>query len=47
MRRDGLIERHKAIELFESIVPALVRYPAIDPESFRSAVLAMFASGRA
>ena len=36
----GLIDREKALELFEAIEPELQRYPAIDPASFRTAVLA-------
>jgi hypothetical protein len=34
----GLIERAEALRCFEQIEPALYRYPAIDPPSFRRAV---------
>lgn len=30
----GLIERAKLLDLFEAIVPELVKYPAVDAESF-------------
>lgn len=39
MGKLGLICGSRLIELFESIEPSLVRYPAIDPHSFRSSVL--------
>ena len=39
MLRDGLIQTGRLRELFEAIEPALIRYPAIDPASFRAAVL--------
>lgn len=35
MARLGLIRRERMSELFQAIEPALVRYPAIDPASFR------------
>jgi hypothetical protein len=35
----GLTDPKKALELFERIEPDLYRYPAIDPASFRKAVL--------
>lgn len=35
----GLIKRARLVELFESIEPLLVRYPAIDPPSFRDGVV--------
>ena len=38
MGRIGLVRRTRLIELFESIEPLLVRYPAIDPPSFRDGV---------
>ena len=34
-----LIRAERLIELYESVEPALVRYPAIDPPSFRKKVL--------
>jgi len=38
MIRRGLVDRKKLMELFEAIEPRLYRYPAIDPDTFRSAV---------
>jgi hypothetical protein len=38
MLAHGLVERPRLREMFEIIVPALVRYPAIDPPSFRRAL---------
>ncbi len=38
MLRDGLIGIVRLRELFAAIEPALIRYPAIDPASFRRAV---------
>ena len=38
MGRLGLIRSTRLVELFESIEPTLVRYPAIDPPSFRDGV---------
>jgi hypothetical protein len=38
MLKRGLVERGKALELFREIEPALYRFPAIDPPSFRRAV---------
>ena len=38
MLRDGLIRTGTLRELFHTIEPALIRYPAIDPASFRAAV---------
>lgn len=38
MARRGLIEPERLAELFEAIQPALERYPAIDPPSFREKV---------
>jgi hypothetical protein len=43
MRERRLVEPARALELFASIEPALYRYPAIDPPSFRRAVEAAFA----
>jgi Nucleotidyltransferase of unknown function (DUF6036) len=37
--KDGLIERHRLEEMFTQIEPQLIRYPAIDPASFRAAVM--------
>jgi len=39
MLRRGLIEPAPLMEYFESIEPALYRYPALDPVSFRQAVV--------
>lgn len=38
MIADGLVEKGKLLALFEAIEPALYRFPAIDPASFRRAV---------
>jgi hypothetical protein len=38
MLSEGLVESDKLLGLFESIVPQLYRYPAIDPASFERAV---------
>ena len=38
MRRDGLVQTARLRELFGLIEPELIRYPAIDPRTFRSAV---------
>lgn len=38
MLRDGLIAKPALLALFSSIEPELIRYPALDPESFRLAV---------
>lgn len=38
MLSDGLVEREKLSDLFESIVSELYRYPAIDPPTFEAAV---------
>ena len=35
----GLIRAAQLLELFEAIEPALIRYPALDPASFRERVL--------
>ena len=40
MRRQRLIEPARLVELFGAIEPALIRYPAIDPASFRDRVRA-------
>ena len=45
MLRRGLIEPPRLRELLEAILPRLYRYPAIDPESFRSALEGALASG--
>ena len=39
MGRRGLIRAARLLELFEAIEPALIRYPALDPASFRDRVL--------
>lgn len=38
MLRDGLIEKKRLLDLFTEIEPWLIRYPALDPESFRGIV---------
>ena len=38
MLRDGLIQKQRLQEMFALIEPGLIRYPAIDPASFRAAV---------
>jgi len=38
MLRDGLVEGAELRRLHEAIVPMLYRYPAVDPESLRSAL---------
>ena len=38
MRRDGLIQPGELRAMFDRIEPLLLRYPAIDPASFRAAV---------
>ena len=38
MLRSGMIEPGQLLELFAQIEPQLIRYPAIDPASFREAV---------
>jgi hypothetical protein len=35
----GLVDPQKALDLFAQIEPQLARYPAVDPPSFREAVL--------
>ena len=42
MLERGLIERSRALELYEAIEPVLHRYPAIDPASFRAKVQLAF-----
>ena len=39
----GLVERDDALQRFREIEPALYRYPAVDPESFRRRVEEAFA----
>ena len=34
----GLVERERLVQLFESIVPQLYRFPAVNPESLRNAL---------
>jgi len=43
---EGLVERPRLMELFESIEPRLYRFPAIDPRAFRRAVEAVCAGDR-
>ncbi len=38
MLAGGLIERERLLELFKEIEPLLYKYPAIDPDSFSTAV---------
>lgn len=38
MMDDHLVDRKRLWELFEAIRPALIRYPAIDPQAFESKV---------
>jgi hypothetical protein len=38
MLQDGLIRKNLLLELFEQIDPYLIRYPALDPISFRNTV---------
>jgi len=40
MLQSGMIETGRLLELFAQIEPQLIRYPAIDPASFRAAVTA-------
>lgn len=39
MIESGLVKPQRLRELFEAIEPELYRYPAIDPVSFRQAVV--------
>lgn len=45
MLRDGLVEPARLRELFESIVPEMYRYPALDTASFRRALDEALAAG--
>ncbi len=38
MLQIGLISRERLLQFFDGIEPLLIRYPAIDPESFRRSV---------
>jgi hypothetical protein len=38
--RDGLVHKAPLLKLFTQIEPQLIRYPAIDPASFRATVVA-------
>lgn len=38
MWRSGLVEKQRLGEFFTQIVPQLIRYPAVDADSFRAAV---------
>jgi len=42
--RAGLIRADRLQEMFNSIEPGLIRYPAIDPVSFRAAVMDFYKS---
>lgn len=44
MVRQGLVRTDRLIDLFERIEPQLIRYPALDPVSFRDAVTAFCSS---
>lgn len=37
--REGLVQKNRLWEMFAEIEPQLVRYPAVDPASFRAAVM--------
>jgi hypothetical protein len=39
LRRQGLIQSERLLEMFALIEPELIRYPAVDVDSFRSAVM--------
>lgn len=39
MFRGGLVRKNLLLELFRQIEPSLIRYPSLDPESFREVVL--------
>lgn len=39
MLQDGLIQKDLLLEFFQEIEPMLIRYPSLDPKSFRSIVL--------
>lgn len=39
MRDSGLMKRDRLMELFRRIEPDLIRYPALDPKSFRDSVI--------
>jgi hypothetical protein len=38
MIRRGLVDHGRLLEFFHAIEPQLVRYPAVDPASFKKAV---------
>jgi hypothetical protein len=40
----GLVDPTEALSQFESIEPHLYRFPAIDPGSFRKAVIELFSA---
>jgi len=44
--RHGLIRMERLRELFSTIEPQLIRYPAIDPEEFRTAVTKFYNENR-
>lgn len=44
MIANGLVDPAEALSQFESIEPDLYRFPAIDPGSFRKAVMALFSA---
>jgi hypothetical protein len=45
MLRDGLIRKKTLLGLFDQIEPLLIRYPALDPQSFRDVVETFCAAG--
>jgi hypothetical protein len=38
MLRDGLIQKNLLLEFFSQIEPLLIRYPSLDPKTFREIV---------
>jgi hypothetical protein len=40
LRRAGMVQSERLLEMFTLIKPQLIRYPAIDPARFESAVVA-------
>ena len=38
MAREGLVDRHRLFELFEAVEPQLIRFPSVDPASFKARV---------
>jgi hypothetical protein len=46
MLRRGLIDRGETLRYFEEIEPRLYRFPALDPASFRAAVVDILSDER-